>query len=292
MKTKALIPLVALLGLVASACAESKEPATFCRFVPERADDFAWENDKIAFRAYGPAMREGVEDSGFDCWLKRVDYPIINKWYKQNAEGKSYHKDHGEGYDPYKVGSSRGCGGLALWIDGKMVISNVFKDWKVVKCTPAASVFVLSYEWKHGKDTYTEEKQISIKLGDRLFKSTSTFKKNDKVAKDLSIAIGLVRHHKIDLVSKDLSKGWMAIWEPMDDSELGTGVVIDPKRILDFHLLETGRKLEDHALIITRTDANGRLEYYAGYGWAKAGEIKTSRDWNSYLEQYAIRITE
>lgn len=26
-----------------------------CRFVPERMDDFAFENDKVAFRIYGPA---------------------------------------------------------------------------------------------------------------------------------------------------------------------------------------------------------------------------------------------
>ncbi|VGO13731.1 hypothetical protein PDESU_02288 [Pontiella desulfatans] len=287
MKTKILIPLVALLGVVFAACAETPKPATFCRFVPERADDFAWENDKIAFRAYGPALKEKGEDSGFDCWLKRVDYPIVNKWYKENTEGKSYHKDHGEGYDPYKVGSSRGCGGLALWIDGKMEISNVFTDSKVIKCTPEESVFVLSYEYKVGGDTYTEEKEISIKLGDRLFKSTSTFKKNGKIAADLPIAIGLVRHHKTDLVSKDLEKGWMAIWEPMDDSELGTGVVIDPKRIADFQLLETGKTLEDHALIITKTDAAGQLEYYAGYGWKKAGEIKTSKEWNTYLTDFS-----
>jgi len=292
MKTKALIPLVALMGMVLSVCADSKDPATFCRFVPERADDFAWENDKIAFRAYGPALKESGEDSGFDCWLKRVDYPIINKWYAGNLNGISYHKDHGEGYDPYKVGGSRGCGGLALWIDGKMVPSNVFVDSKVLTCEAGESVFVLNYEWNHGSDTYTEEKQISIKLGDRLFKSTSTFKKNGELAKGLPIAIGLLRHHKTDLVSKDLSKGWMSVWEPMDDSELGTGVVIDPKRIVDFQLIETGKKLEDHALIITKTDAKGQLEYHAGYGWAKAGEIKTSTDWNSYLKQYAIRITE
>ena len=31
--------------------------ATYARFVPEREDDFAWENDLVAFRAYGPAMR-------------------------------------------------------------------------------------------------------------------------------------------------------------------------------------------------------------------------------------------
>lgn len=279
-----------LIGLSLNACATPSTAETYCRFVPERADDFAWENDKIAFRAYGPALKEKGEDSGFDCWLKRVEYPIINKWYKENTEGKSYHKDHGEGYDPYKVGSSRGCGGLALWIDGKMEISNVFIESKVIKCEKDESIFVLSYEYKVGSDVYTEEKQISIKQGDRLFKSTSTFKKNGKIATNLPIAIGLVRHHKTDLISKDLPKGWMSIWEPMDDSELGTGVVIDPKGIVDFQLLETGKKLEDHALIITKTDATGQLEYYAGYGWKKAGEIKTTEQWNAYLQEFAQQM--
>ncbi len=281
------LAIIGLMGLSSIECAEAVKPGTFCRFVPEREDDFAWENDKVAFRAYGPALENSGEDSGFDPWLKRVEYPIINKWYDQALNKKmSYHKDHGEGYDPYKVGGSRGCGGLALWIDGKMVPSNVFKKWTVVKYEPEESVFVLSYEWKHGLDVFTEDKQISIKLGDRLFKSVSTFKKNGKIAKDLPIAIGLVRHHETDLVSKDLSKGWMSIWETIDGDGLGTGVVIDPKRIEDFQLLETGKKLEDHALIITKTDAEGQVEYYAGYGWERAGEIKTSNDWAVYLSEF------
>ncbi len=54
--------LVALLS-VASAFAESQMTAgaTFCRFVPERSDDFAWENDNVAFRVYGPALAKGAE---------------------------------------------------------------------------------------------------------------------------------------------------------------------------------------------------------------------------------------
>jgi hypothetical protein len=277
---------IALLGMASVAGAETALPRTYCRFVPERADDFAWENDRIAFRAYGPALEESVEDSGFDCWLKRVDYPVIDKWYKENAEGKSYHTDHGEGYDPYKVGASRGCGGLALWIDGAMVPSNVFKEWKIIRCEAEESVFVLSYEWTHGTDVYTEEKRVSVRLGDRLFKSVSTFRKNGTIAAGLPIAIGLVRHHKTDQVSRDPAVGWMSVWEPVDDSELGTGVVIDPERIDDIRMLERGGKLEDHVLILTRTDAAGQVEYYAGYGWTKAGEIQTPRDWNSYLANF------
>lgn len=288
MKKLRFILLVAwsMISLLPVAGADTNTLSTFCRFVPERSDDFAWENDLIAFRAYGPALRESGEDSGFDAWLKRVDYPIINKWYKENTAGKSYHTDHGEGYDPYKVGASRGCGGLALWIDGKMVPSNVFKEWKVVQCEPQESIFILSYEWKHGDDTYTEEKQISIKLGDRLFTSASTFRKNGEVAADLPIAIGLVRHHADDTVSKDLSQGWIAVWETMDGDGLGTGVVIDPEKIVGFKLVETGEQLGDHALFITKTDEQGQLKYYAGYGWERAGEIMTADAWNQYLNQF------
>jgi len=120
-KKKDKIMKLVMLGIVAAVSmvsAESIQPRTHCRFVPERFDDFAWENDQIAFRTYGPAARERAENSGFDCWLKRVETPIIDKWYGPMKE-KSYHKDWGEGHDPYHVGKTRGCGGLGLWIDGE-----------------------------------------------------------------------------------------------------------------------------------------------------------------------------
>lgn len=288
MKKRTLLPLAALtlMSLSSVACASTTEPATFCRYVPERSDDFAWENDKIAFRMYGPTFREGTEDSGIDCWLKRVDYPVINKWYGQMKE-KSYHKDWGEGHDPYHVGSSRGCGGLGLWIDGQLLTSNTYTEWKVVKCETAASTFVLTYEWSVGSDSYKEEKQIDIKLGDCLFKATSTFWKNGELAAGLPIAVGLTTHDGKAVASQDISKGWMACWETGEKMELGTGVVMDPKQILDYKLIESEVKDKSHALLITKTNAKGRVEYFAGYGWPKAGEITTSKDWNNYLTGFA-----
>jgi hypothetical protein len=275
------------LGLIGGVCQAESKAQTYCRFVPERKDDFAWENDKIAFRTYGPALRSGAEDSGIDCWLKRVDYPIIDKWYKDGAAGKSYHVDHGEGNDPYHVGSSRGCGGIGLWIDQKLVISDTFTAWKIIQCEPAKSVFVLTYEYKVGADTYKEEKQITIKLGDRLFKAESTFWKNGELAVGLPVAIGITTHKGKTKASKDVSKGWMACWETIEDFGLGTGVVMDPSRITAFLLTELPENEESHALFITRTDAKGQVTHFAGYGWAKAGEIKTSEDWNRYLENFA-----
>ena len=71
---------------------ERNEAMEYCfsRIVPTRIDDYTWENDRVAFRTYGPAAQALVEEgkaggiisSGIDCWLKKVNYPVINKWYK------------------------------------------------------------------------------------------------------------------------------------------------------------------------------------------------------------------
>ena len=88
----------------------------YSRFVPERTDDYTCENNKVAFRTVGPVAQKMKEDgvkggtlsSGIDAWLKRVEYPIINTWYKRNDVKKgAYHKDHGEGLDNFHVGVSR-----------------------------------------------------------------------------------------------------------------------------------------------------------------------------------------
>ena len=288
MKIKKLLLLAApvFLGLSSAVFAETAAPRTFCRFVPERLDDFAWENDKVAFRASSPALREGAEDSGIDCWLKRVEYPIINKWYREaEEEGKSYHVDHGEGSDPYHVGSSRGCGGLGLWMDGNLITSDTFTDWKIIQCEPDESVFVLSYEYKVGEDVYNEQKQISIRMGERLFDVVATFTKNGKPAAGLPIAIGITTHEGNAEASSDISEGWMACWEVIEGGGLGTGVVMDPSAITEYKLIESQEKDQSHALFITETDEKGQVQYRAGYGWEKAGEITTSAEWNDYLKQ-------
>ncbi len=161
-----LLPLSAFAGLGATLVQGPAipAPATWCRFVPERADDFAWENDLIAFRAYGPAIKKskGTEDSGIDCWLNRVSYPVIDKWYVGEKKGLSYHKDNGEGNDTYHVGASRGTGGLAIWQNDKMINDGPYKTWKIVSRTPRKSVFDLGYDYDLGGRKIHETKRIDI----------------------------------------------------------------------------------------------------------------------------------
>jgi hypothetical protein len=278
--------LILILLLSMQVVVTAQAPRAYCRFVPERADDFAWENDKVAFRVYGPALKSSIEDSGVDCWFKRVEYSIIDKWYALNAKGISYHEDHGEGCDPYKVGASRGCGGLALWIDGKMVSSDVFNSWRILKNESEEVVFVLDYKWEYQGDAYEEEKQISLKKGDRLFCSSSIFRRNGELAKDLAIVVGLVKQGSLAQVSKDLSRGRLSLWEPIGDSEMGTAIVMNPNRIDVAMTTESENKIKDHALLVALTDDMGRLDYYAGYGWKKAGEIASSDEWIGYLNTF------
>jgi hypothetical protein len=67
----------------------------------------------------------GTLSSGVDTWLKKVEYPIINKWYKETLVDKtgSYHEDTGEGLDNFHVGVSRGVGGIAVKNDDKYYFS-------------------------------------------------------------------------------------------------------------------------------------------------------------------------
>lgn len=275
-----------LLGLTGCAMIQDSkpEPSTYARFVPERVDDFAWENDLIAFRAYGPASRDKAEDSGIDAWLKRVPYPIIDKWYRQHLEmDMSYHKDHGEGLDNYKTGSTAGVGGTGLWLDGKREPLEAFISWEIHKQTREQTVFTLTYEREIGGILYGEAKTISIELGQRLFQVESVFTKDGKPAPGLKVCVGLSTQAGKAESFSDREAGWIATWEKLDDSELGTGALMDPSRIDSIEVVEDDS--EGHIFLLTTTDSGGRIAYEAGYGWKKAGVITSKAKWAEYLSR-------
>src|SRR5437868_2916080 len=76
------------LCLAMAVIAEVRPPATqparaFARFVPDAFDDVAWENDRIAFRVYGPALEtQQKTGSGIDVWVKSTRKLVIDRWYK------------------------------------------------------------------------------------------------------------------------------------------------------------------------------------------------------------------
>ena len=144
------------------------------RFVPERKDDFVWENDRIAFRAYGPALAVENARGGIDVWTKSVRYPIANAWYKND----NYHKDNGTGLDGYKVNDTLGCGGVGyLDADGKLHTSPVYSTQKAIEQGPLRLKFTLGYApVEIGDAKITETRTFTMLAGDHHFTVSSSFK--------------------------------------------------------------------------------------------------------------------
>ena len=268
----------------------NQQVKAYAKFVPIREDDFAWENDLVAFRMYGPASLATPTQaaSGIDCWLKRVDYSIIDKWYDNYQNKISYHTDWGEGHDPYHTGTSRGTGGTALWIDDMPYPSGTFIASRILDNNPEKIVFELDYVWQTKLGEVSETKQISLALGSQLFEVTSSFLLNGQPAKNLSIAIGVATHDEAAKVSEDKDSGWIAAWESIKGYNLGTGVVVKPQDIDDITHLPSAEKDQSHIWIITHTNENGKLKYAAGYGWERAKQFTSELQWQQYLNTYSL----
>jgi rhamnogalacturonyl hydrolase YesR len=274
------------------------EPSTHARYVAERAGDFAWENDLIAFRTYGPPLRESTEDSGFDAWLKRVPWPILDKWYMEELTkapygnvNKSYHTDHGEGSDPYKVGNSRGCGSIAVWRDGKLHNPRNFIAHDILESSREQSAFQLHHATMLGDAELRATKHFTIRLGERLFQLDAKFTIDGEPAAGLDVAIGLNHQAAESTHTVDADSGAVRIWEPLEGLGLGTGIVIDPARIREVieHTDASGNR---QTLVIARTDAAGHIRWFTGFGWEGQGEITSDELWAAALREFAARTRD
>lgn len=275
--------------------AKAKEPNNYCysRFVPERTDDYAWENNKVAFRTYGPVAQKMTEDkvkggtltSGIDAWLKRVEYPIINKWYEKYTNGTgTYHKDNGEGLDNFHVGDSRGIGGIAVKIDSVYYMSKNFITWKTITTGPIRTSFILTYaDWDAAGNKITEVKHISLDYGNFLSKFEIS------VSGTKSLSAGITLHDNDGLTEANLKEGWIDYWQPLEDSELGTGIVFPKNTGISFEKYLNPKK-DLSNLYVTLKVKHDKVLYYAGFGWKKQGEFTTKESWEKYLGQFANKI--
>jgi len=253
------------------------------RFVPEREDDFTWENDKVAFRVYGPSSGGKGQVSGVDPWLKKVPYSIIDKWYAGFVAGKSYHEDHGEGYDPYHVGDSRGVGGTAIWVDGVAWPAAMYSQYEVLQSGGDVVEFRLQYEWDTPLGLVAESKTISLKLGEQLYRVNSVFTLDGKPA-SLPIAIGLTTHDGKAQVFSNPETGRISAWELIDEKGVGTGALMAHGYAFEIIHLPSEVKDVSHIWLVTSSDDNGALGFDAGFAWQDAGDITTLEQWNEYLD--------
>ena len=239
------------------------------RFVRERFDDFAWENDRVAHRMYGAALetweKEPLTSSAVDVWLKRTRRLVINDWYMVD----DYHRDHGEGADFYSAGKSRGCGGTGIWREGKLVVSKNFRDTRVIANGPIRLIFELVYPG-------FETKRITLDAGQNFGRFEDRF---DIDAPQFAVGI---KKNTGAIVRSARSDGWMRTWEPVTGGtgQFGCAIVLDPGSI------DGIVEADGNYVMVARPPAI----YYVGTGWDKSGDFGGVADWDRYVEQWSQRV--
>jgi rhamnogalacturonyl hydrolase YesR len=307
--------------LDASALAAVPPPIvkTYARQITERFNDMAWESDRTAHRMYHQDLikGEGTISSGIDVWSKRTRDLVVDKWYK-NAD---YHNDHGEGMDDYRVGRSRGGGGLGIWNGTNLYVSINFRSARVITTGPIRSEFELTYDtWDAGGRKVSETKRISIDAGSNMSRAESIFSSDDK--SPLQIGVGIAQRPDGGQTNnpgevpfdgsggswtQDKRDGWQTYWQPTDRDQgnIAVGIIL-PSGIKEF-VTETnsfpapaaadlvtpgpeGLPPIANNLAIASAEVGKPFVYYFGAGWSKSGDFPNPEAWNKYVSRFAERL--
>ena len=283
---------------------------TMARYVTERFDDFAWESDRIAHRIYGQALikAEGTVSSGADVWIKKDRGLIVDTMYAT----KHYHEDNGAFMDDYRVGKSRGCGGLGIWDGKKLFVSSNWRNWKLIITGQIRSEFELTYDaWDAGNGRKVSEvKRFSIDAGSWLTKVTSTISSEDK--SPLSIGVGLAERacptNREEFIAHDQTEGWLTYWQPEDQPKGTTAVaILLPKGSVKEFTNDNPAMPESvkHAnvpqpthegyppirtqLAVTQMEVDQPFSYYFGASWDRSGDFTNHVQWEAYVKRFAER---
>ena len=254
------------------------------RFVPERMDDYAWENNLVGHRMYGPALEAtGEISNGIDTWVKRTDELLIDEWYKTG----DYHKDHGKGMDCYKVGRTLGSGAMAPYIDGKIVLANNYIRQQTLDNGPIRISFRLDYApFEAGEASLTETRIISLDANSHFNKVQEIYTGSPA---EMPLAAGIVSRPQPGDTLMDASNGVLAYWEPQNNDNgdnnghIGIGLVFTDRMTdvvaQDGHLLA----------LTTYPEAGKPYTYYMGTAWSKA-DVPTAGDWFRTVQQESIKV--
>ena len=291
---------------------------------PERVDDIAWENDKSAYRLYGPALQaKGEKAFGYDVWVKNCAEPVVEDRYAKelNPETKaaiealrtanpdsadalyksvSYHVDHGNGLDCYKVGPTLGGGAAAIMIGDSIAYPYCYKEYVITDNGPLRFAVKLTYNTENiDGEQVTEIRTIICDAGSNLNKTIVEYK---GLTKEQTIVAGPVLHDAdggSNVANKEI--GYVGYADPTDNINNGNGTIyvgavfaeaIDDAKVVMFSEEEAAsRGANGHVLGFSTYKPNSKFVYYWGGGWSKYG-FDNFQQWEEYLKSYALNVKE
>ena len=324
---KVIFPAAIAAGGTATYTIQTGTPEAFdvkaCgRCYPERMDDMAWENDLVAFRAYGPALQaKGERGFGYDLFTKyNTTEPILEAMYAKElnketrakiaelkktdpkaaaelSRERSYHIDHGYGMDCYAVGPTLGAGVAALMVNDSIIYPWCYKNQEILDNGPLRFTVKLEFTplTVKGDSTVVETRLITLDAGSHLNKTVVSY---SNLKETLPIVAGIVLHEPDGAVVADAANGYITYVDPTtgpDNGKIFMGaavpaVVKDAKTVLFSEQEKKERNNADgHVLAVSDYEPGSEYVYYWGFAWDKA-DIKTADAWNRYMADFAQKV--
>ena len=303
-----------------------------------RKDDIAWENDRCAYRVYGPALqRTGERSFGTDIWAKNTPDTVVYERYVMDKQGNvdgdkvdekvkseerrmknlsgaaleaqkakikalkaesyeidvttSFHLDHGNGLDPYRVGATLGLGAPSLMIGNEQILPYCYKDYKILDNGPLRFTVELTYNPSTVGDqkNVVEHRIISLDKGSNFNKMTVWY---DGLTHPTDFATGFPIHEE-DTETKTFAKDYVSYADPTDNIEVNNSQVfvgvLFPNGIDNTYYQLFDKKHDGatgHALGLKRGLKNAeKYSYYFGAAWSKY-DVRSYTEWQIRIKEF------
>ena len=303
-----------------------------------RKDDIAWENDRCAYRVYGPALqRTGERSFGTDIWAKNTPDTVVYERYVMDKQGNvdgdkvdekvkseerkmknlsgaaleaqkakikalkaesyeidvttSFHLDHGNGLDPYRVGATLGLGAPSLMIGNQQFLPYCYKTYKILDNGPLRFTVELTYNPSTIEDmqNVVEHRIISLDKGSNFNKMTVWY---DGLTHPTDFATGFPIHEE-DTETKTFAKDYVSYADPTDNIEVNNSQVfvgvLFPNGIDNTYYQLFDKKHDGatgHALGLKRGLKNAeKYSYYFGAAWSKY-DVRSYTEWQIRIKEF------
>lgn len=303
-----------------------------------RKDDIAWENDRCAYRVYGPALqRTGERSFGTDIWAKNTPDTVVYERYVMDKQGNvdgdkvdekvkseerkmknlsgaaleaqkakikalkaesyeidvttSFHLDHGNGLDPYRVGATLGLGAPSLMIGNQQFLPYCYKTYKILDNGPLRFTVELTYNPSTIGDmqNVVEHRIISLDKGNNFNKMTVWY---EGLTHPTDFATGFPIHEE-DTETKTFAKDYVSYADPTDNIEVNNSQVfvgvLFPNGIDNTYYQLFDKKHDGatgHALGLKRGLKNAeKYSYYFGAAWSKY-DVRSYTEWQIRIKEF------
>ena len=203
----------------------------------------------------------------------------------------SFHLDHGNGLDPYRVGATLGLGAPGLMVGKDLVLPYCYKTYKILDNGPLRFTVELAYNPSTIGDqkNVVEHRIISLDKGSNFNKMTVWY---DGLTHPTDFATGFPIHEE-DTETKTFAKDYVSYADPTDNQEVNNSQVyvgvLFPNGVDNTYYQVFDKKHDGatgHALGLKLGLKDGeRYSYYFGAAWSKY-DVKSYNEWQLRIKEY------